>query len=125
MRLWNIEGEQIAELRGHTQGIRVARFSPNGEHVLSAGEGGVIRLWTRTGTPISEFRTGQELLPSANFSPDGKTLLIGGGNGVIRMLPIEDLSLDELLEDGCEWLEDYLTNYPTVKEGDRTLCNLS
>jgi WD40 repeat protein len=122
VRLWTMEGDQIAELRGHQGEIWVARFSPTGEQLLSAGEGGTVRLWTSQGMQIGEFRTGQRLIPAANFSPDGKTLLIGGGDGMISMFPIESRSLDELLESGCEWLGDYLANYPTVKDHDRALC---
>ena len=39
---------------------------------------------------------------------------------MVRLLRVE--SLEQLLARGCNWLRDYLTTNPNVKESDKRLC---
>jgi WD40 repeat protein len=59
-------------------------FSPDGETVLTGGEGGA-RLWRAAdGTPVGQPLRHGVLVDAAAFSPDGETVLTGGG-GAARL----------------------------------------
>jgi WD40 repeat protein/tRNA A-37 threonylcarbamoyl transferase component Bud32 len=77
---------QLATLEGHQHGVLAVAFSPDGWHVASGDEAGVVKVWDR--------RTERELLTLANhtgpvsavaFSPDGTYLASGGADGAVRV----------------------------------------
>ena len=46
MRLWEVETGRLAHtFSGHTEGIWIVAFSPQGHRALSGGAGGKLRLW--------------------------------------------------------------------------------
>ncbi|MEL6937009.1 MAG: WD40 repeat domain-containing protein, partial [Cyanobacteria bacterium J06607_17] len=58
------------------------------------------------------------------FSPDGQTLISSGHDRRIILWDWQDSrSFDQLLEDGCQWLEDYLANGDNLSDADRQLCS--
>jgi len=36
---------------------------------------------------------------------------------------LEDLQFNQLMQDACDWVRDYLKNNPTVEESDKHLCD--
>ena len=74
-------------LRGHTDDIWSAIFSPDGTRIATASADGTARIW--------DAASGNELLSvkgsssgvawSAVFSPDGKTLVTTGQDGMVRL----------------------------------------
>ena len=55
------------------------------------------------------------------FSPDGKSIISGGSDGIIILWSFD---LGALIEQGCDWIGDYLKANPNVKEEDKILCEL-
>ena len=45
VRLWNLDGEQLAVLRGHHGVVWSASFSPSGDRILTASYDRTARLW--------------------------------------------------------------------------------
>jgi WD40 repeat protein len=121
-RLWNLSGQQLTELRGHQEQVRGASFSPDGKRIITTSYDGTIRLWNLSGQQLGEFRGYQEGIAGITSSSDGNELMVVSSNGVVQSLPVERLSLDQLLERGCNWLQDYLTHNPNVSHQNRQLC---
>lgn len=70
----------IAVLRGHTNEINAATFSPDGKTIASAGNDGKVRIWnTATGTLLGAPLTGDlVIIFGLAYSPDGNTLATAG-----------------------------------------------
>jgi len=97
IRLVGVEGRSSV-LAGHP-GVRVARFSPHGDRVLSAGEDGQARIWDLAGNLTASMRHGSDIY-DARFSPDGRFVATAGADGAIRLWSartgglVKELALD-------------------------------
>ncbi|NES25480.1 MAG: hypothetical protein F6K41_42940 [Symploca sp. SIO3E6] len=57
---------------------------------------------------------GESTINIVSFTPDGKHLAALGRSSSIRMWRLKEF--DELLTQGCNWLQDYLANHPEALE---------
>lgn len=75
VRVWNVEtGVSIGEPIKYDQ-LRSAKFSPNGERVLTTSLT-VARVWdAKTGQAVSTWMPHEGPINSAEFSPDGKRII--------------------------------------------------
>lgn len=89
-----IESHIRAALRGHTDTIYDAEFSPDGKLLATASKDGTARVWdVSTGQLLKEFKEtsgtsfqdGPPAVRVATFSHDGKSLLLTGADGVARL----------------------------------------
>ena len=85
-----------AILRGHTNEVCSAAFSPDGKCIVSASWDNTIRIWdAQTGRQIGVPLEGHaEAVYSAVFSPDGKRIVSASNDYSIRIWdfpPLEDL----------------------------------
>ena len=119
-RLWDKSGEELATLSGHQDSVWSAVFSPDGEKIVTASSDDTARLWDKSGKKLATLSGHQDSVWSAVFSPDGERILTASADGTARIWQVE--SLEQLLERGCDWIRDYLTNSPNVREEDRGLC---
>ena len=73
-------------LRGHTDDLYSAAFSPDGKLILTASADGTARLWdTATGAQKAILKGHTALVLSAVFSPDGKLILTASTDGTARL----------------------------------------
>ena len=54
------------------------------------------------------------------FSPDGKTIAFAGTDGMVKLW---NLDLNDLLNNICIWIGDYLSNNTYVSKKDKSLCD--
>ncbi|AFY44988.1 AAA-like domain-containing protein [Nostoc sp. PCC 7107] len=135
--LWKLSGEKLAEFKPYQGAVKTVRFSPNGKIFATSGIDSTIKLWNLKGQQVGEFKLGQnnsKLKAKENFypyniveenrprnyvnwmsfSPDGKKLAAACNDGMIRLFVVDDL--EEMLERGCKWLDDYLATRPEMRK---------
>ena len=115
VRLWTLEGELLQEFRSHPNGgILSLMFSPDGQRVAVTGQDGVVRVWTITGQLLAELTGHQSAVYSLSFHPDGELLATVGQDDTVRLWRTGELS--QLLQRGCQWLQNYMSLYPQSVE---------
>jgi WD40 repeat protein len=73
-------------LRGHTDSINRASFSPDGKQVITASDDGTARVWdASTNRELRTFRPKDGLVLSAQFSPDASRILTATSRGDIQI----------------------------------------
>ncbi|MEO1510012.1 MAG: hypothetical protein AAFU84_20425, partial [Cyanobacteria bacterium J06633_23] len=108
-------GDSIS-LAGHEDSVWHASFNAAGSQVVTAsGDDGTVRLWDLKGRQLAIF----EGYPST-LSPDGQHVATVQDG---RVKAHDVLTLSELLDWGCQWLDNYL-KYGKATDADRALCNL-
>ena len=58
VRVWNAStGEQVHELKGHTERMNSAAFSSDGEWIVSASDDKTVRVWNAsTGEQVHDLK---------------------------------------------------------------------
>lgn len=68
-------------LRGHTDMVYMATYSPNNDRLVTAGKDGTAYLWGTDGSFIAELKGHTDEVMSAIFSPDGKKIVTSSIDG--------------------------------------------
>ncbi len=85
--LWRVllSVQQYNRLEGHTAAVLTVDFSPDGQHLVTAGVDGTIKLWHRDGRLLQTLRGHPVVLRSVKFSPDGTLLASGGDDTSVKI----------------------------------------
>lgn len=108
-------------LRGHLSKVQAIAFSPDGQILASGSDDGTVKLWTIQGTLLTAFEGHSDAIWQLDFSPDGQWLASASADTTTILW---NLDLYFLLDQGCAWLQDYLSTNPSVSGRDRRLCSL-
>ena len=126
-KLWNLEGEILQTLEGHIGWIRDAVFSSDGNLLATASVDQTVRLWEKK---ADRFHLSKTLwvhgaaVNSVDFSPDNQYLISSDSSGSLILGAVDlNLTIDELLAKGCDWVRGYLEHGADVPEEDRQLCH--
>ncbi|QLE57672.1 caspase family protein [Nostoc sp. TCL26-01] len=121
IKLWQVpDGKLINNLNGHTDGVTSLSFSPDGQILASGSADNTIKLWnTQDATLLKTLLGHPGKVNSLSFSPDGKVLLSGGEDAGVRLW---NLDLDNLMQQGCDRITNYLQHNGNVSVGDRSIC---
>ncbi len=86
-RIWDAaDGHSIAELKGHTDHINTATFSPNSKFIVTASDDKTARIWDASnGKTLLILRGHANPVTTASYSPDGKSILTASGDGIARL----------------------------------------
>lgn len=107
IRIWDVEtGQQIGRpMKGHSDEVETASFSPDGKRIVSASADNTIRIWdAETGQQIGQPLEGHTSdVTSVSFSPDGRRIVSASSDGTIRLW---DYSLQKLIDQTRERFKD-------------------
>ncbi|AFY37567.1 WD40 repeat-containing protein [[Leptolyngbya] sp. PCC 7376] len=105
VRLWNLQGEELAVLEGHTDVVWEVRFSPDGQTFASASSDNTLRLWNLKGEELAVLEGHADVVLDVRFSPDGQTLASVSSDNMVRLWNLEGEELavlqghtDEVIE---------------------------
>jgi WD40 repeat protein len=92
VRLWDMNtGSRLALLRGHTDTVRTAMFSPKGHKILTASIDGTARLWdVATTQELFTFQGHTNKVEQAAFSPDGQRIITASDDNTARIWNVAD-----------------------------------
>ena len=85
IRLWNINGELLHTLTGHTNTIRSIKFSPDGKNLASSSLDRTIKLWDLGGNLLHTMYGHQDHIWDVEFSPDGKILASSSRDKTVKL----------------------------------------
>lgn len=88
------------------------QFSPNGQLLAAKSIDSKIYIWEANGEFIAQLDVGGSLNNLLSFSADGQRLFSTGGT----QLRSWNLNLDNLIREGCDWLQDYLHTHASDRQ---------
>ncbi|AIE73897.1 MULTISPECIES: AAA-like domain-containing protein [unclassified Synechocystis] len=109
-KIWTVDGELLHTLRSDPLPIDQIAISPDSQWIATAASDGMVRLWDQRGNLRGEFTSASSSLLGLGFNEEGQWLLAVGQNGDLQSWPVtpEKERLRQLVEQGCNWLKDYL-----------------
>lgn len=90
--LWQPFAQGATPIRlWHRDGLRRARFSPDGNYVATGGEDNLGRVWSaQSGRPVSPLLRHRGYVTDLAFSPDSRLLATASRDGTARVWNTED-----------------------------------
>ena len=76
VRLWGADGQPLATLTGHDEGVW---------RLASSLEDTTVRLWSAEGQPLVTLAAHGQTVTSVAWSPDGQTLASGSLDHTVRL----------------------------------------
>ncbi|NEO39032.1 MAG: hypothetical protein F6J90_22910 [Moorea sp. SIOASIH] len=92
VRLWDLQGNQLALLKGHESSVRSVSFSRDGKR-LATGSDLTVILWDLEGNQLALLRGHPSSLLSVSFSPDGKRLAMALSDKTVRLWDLQGKQL--------------------------------
>ncbi|AFZ15687.1 WD40 repeat-containing protein (plasmid) [Crinalium epipsammum PCC 9333] len=143
VKLWRIQNKDLKSkiidiktldlpqevLGEHTDGVWNIKFSPDGKTLASASEDKTIKLWNVEDGRLLKTLEGHEA-SDLSFSSDGKILASTSRDGTTILWHLDsgqkqilsELTLDNLLVQGCHLLRNYLDTHTEVNQTEGYPC---
>ena len=78
MRIWDLSGNCLQTLEGHSGIVRSVAVSPYGSRIVSGSEDKTIKIWDATnGNCLYTLRGHTKRINTVDFSPDGSKVVSG------------------------------------------------
>jgi WD40 repeat protein len=75
----------LRTLRGHTDGVNHAAFSPDGTRIVTASNDGTARLWNLEGRLLATLTGHTDVVHHAAFNPDRRHIVTTSDDGTARL----------------------------------------
>jgi len=85
VRLSELNGKEIATLRGHQAAVTSVAFSPDGKTIATASADGTIKLWSTEGKEIATLKGHSNAVTSVTFSPNGKFIVSASDDRTVKL----------------------------------------
>jgi WD40 repeat protein len=87
VHLWDAaSGRRVGEFAGHTAAVFTAGFRPDGQRLVTGGDGGSVLLWeVRSGRNLARLSGHEGRVHAASFSPDGTRIVTAGADGNLNI----------------------------------------
>jgi WD40 repeat protein len=124
-RVWNVKsGQLLFSLSGHTDTVNDAKFSYDGQLIATASTDRTIKIWTRNGQLLRTLEEHKAPVSSLTFSLDNQLLISADHDGEMKFWDLprverQALDLNQLLQRGCDRLQDYLHSNSCDVNADR------
>ncbi|MFZ4664838.1 MAG: hypothetical protein ACOYME_00235 [Prochlorotrichaceae cyanobacterium] len=102
IKLWDLEGQLLAQFTGHQGSIYAVKFSPNGQILATRGRDSTVRLWDLEGNPLAGLRNHQGEIYDMGFLPSGDRVVTAGADGTVRFWTLNGQPLTVLRKHGAE-----------------------
>jgi WD40 repeat protein len=91
--LWDVENPNpISTYTGHKDDVYRVQFSPDGNHLLSAGYAGTINIWKIGQEQPAYSHDLPIVLYSATYAPNGNQLAIASSDGKTYLINLPNTS---------------------------------
>lgn len=86
VRMWSVDGSELAAWPGHTAAVTSVAFSPDGSRLASAGRDTSVRVWNvETGARIFILAGHTDTVTGLAFTPDGSRLISVSADSSFRV----------------------------------------
>ncbi len=95
-KLWDLQGNILSYLRGHTDRVWSAVFSPDGRKILTASSDKTAKLWDLQGKLLADLKGHADRVISADFSPDSSKILTASDDTTAKLWDLSGKLLADL-----------------------------
>ena len=92
-RLWDLQGNLLATLKGHKGKVTSVAFSPDENRIATSGEDGTARIWNLQGDQLVTLQRHQGKVTQAVFSAEGDRLVTSDEKGYIYVWNLQGKQL--------------------------------
>jgi WD40 repeat protein len=123
LRTWDFQGKPLGEFKSDGGSIYSIAFSADSKVIATGHQDGTIKVWDRQGKVLKTLKGHSGIVESLNFSPGSSETLASASRDKTIILWQWQLEMEQLVDQSCDWLQNYLTYNSSVDETDRTICS--
>ncbi|MBN3889395.1 MAG: ribosome assembly protein 4 [Nostoc sp. JL31] len=114
IKIWDVSSSQLLKSLSSRREVISVAYNPNGQQLASASADNTIKIWDVNSGQLLKSLTGhRDAVNSIAFSPNGQQLASASKDKTIILW---DLDFDNLLDSGCNLLNNYFIGHPEVLE---------
>jgi WD40 repeat protein len=101
VKVWQVNGQELFTLTGHSDRIWSLDFSPDGDLLASGSADGTIKLWRPDGALLRTLEGHAWGIWSVRFSPDGDRIASAGLDGKVNLWQRDGTLLQSFTEEAA------------------------